>query len=173
MRVAAALYSAQPPHAARVHSRRSCAAVLASNLVVKGLTARPKTVTRASDALLLLVELDAAEATVARAREARAALAQLPASERVSRRCASGLPCGDAAPPRTSRCCAAGGSVEGASRQSAEGRGSLRRGARAGRQVRSPPRAAGVQCAAACAAAWRDARAGCAALSTASLVCAV
>jgi hypothetical protein len=46
---------------------RSCGSVLANNLVSKGLTARPKTVTRATDALLLLVEMDAAEAILARA----------------------------------------------------------------------------------------------------------
>ena len=44
--------------------RGSFAGALASNLVAKGLTARPKTVTRASDALLLLIELDAADTTV-------------------------------------------------------------------------------------------------------------
>ena len=44
----------------------SFAGSLAANLVSKGLTARPKTVTRASDALLLLIELDAAEATLVR-----------------------------------------------------------------------------------------------------------
>ena len=46
--------------------RGSFAGALATNLVSKGLTARPKTVTRASEALLLLVELDAAEAAVVR-----------------------------------------------------------------------------------------------------------
>ena len=41
-----------------------CAPVLAGSLVSKGLSARPKTVARASEALFLLVELDAAEATL-------------------------------------------------------------------------------------------------------------
>ena len=51
--------------------RHSFAGALANNLVSKGLTARPKTVTRASDALLLLIELDAAEATVVSPHAAR------------------------------------------------------------------------------------------------------
>jgi hypothetical protein len=50
--------------------RGSFAGALATNLVSKGLTARPKTVTRASEALLLLIELDAAEATVVSPRAA-------------------------------------------------------------------------------------------------------
>jgi hypothetical protein len=41
--------------------------VLAASLVSKGLSARPKTVARATEALLLLVELDAADAATARA----------------------------------------------------------------------------------------------------------
>lgn len=45
----------------------SCAGALANALVSKALSGRPKTVTRASEALLLLVELDAAEAVTARA----------------------------------------------------------------------------------------------------------
>jgi hypothetical protein len=42
----------------------SCAPVLAPSLVSKGLSARPKTVARASEALFLLIELDAAETTL-------------------------------------------------------------------------------------------------------------
>jgi hypothetical protein len=67
--------SARAPAAARPNSparpARSCAGALAHNLVAKGLAARPKTATRASEALLLLVELDAAEATQARCAAAR------------------------------------------------------------------------------------------------------
>ena len=61
---------ALPAHAARgpPHARPSHGAYLASNLVAKGLAARPKTAARAAEALLLLVELDAAEAAVVRAR---------------------------------------------------------------------------------------------------------
>jgi hypothetical protein len=43
--------------------------VLAASLVAKGLSARPKTMARASEALMLLVELDAADAALARPSE--------------------------------------------------------------------------------------------------------
>lgn len=56
------------PRAARLTPGPSHGAYLASNLVAKGLAARPKTAARAAEALLLLIELDAAEAAVVRAR---------------------------------------------------------------------------------------------------------
>jgi hypothetical protein len=49
--------------------------VLAASLVAKGLSARPKTMARASEALMLLVELDAADAALARAPKPLFALA--------------------------------------------------------------------------------------------------
>lgn len=66
-----ALRRLKKPNAPVSHAsacRGSFAGALANNLVSKGLTARPKTVTRASDALLLLIELDAADATLVSSR---------------------------------------------------------------------------------------------------------
>ena len=55
----------QPSHGATCHPSRH-APELAANLVSKGLSARPKTVAKASEALLLLVGLAAAEPVVVR-----------------------------------------------------------------------------------------------------------
>jgi hypothetical protein len=105
--------------------RDSFAGSLATNLVSKGLTARPKTVTRASDALLLLIELDAAEATVV---SPHAACWR----RRCGTSCVAGL-CGWSAHCRT----LAGLALQRLARQAAKGRCCVCVSPAASRQVRS------------------------------------
>ena len=106
--------------------RHSFAGALANNLVSKGLTARPKTVTRASDALLLLIELDAAEATVVSPNAARL---------RRRRRGVRGAAC---LLGWSAHCCMlAGLAFQRPARQAAERRCCLRVSPAASRQVRS------------------------------------
>jgi hypothetical protein len=149
----------------------SAASVLANNLVTKGLTARPKTVTRASEALLLLMEMDAAEATTARTPRARVSRALRLAAPRhatgLLHHAASCSP-SDASAPAAVTCARAGGSSEGVDGQAAKRSRCVRRRAAAGRQVRAavstlcrcgriaPARAARTHTHLCCIAAWRN-----------------